>query len=566
MAKGKSSRSKPSQRTNHARHQVTEHAKKKCLCANCVSLSKSPSPQSHPSALGHKCHQDVMDAIEYHWKILSLEVKFFLLEDPMQLCLQKLVNFWCAPQRKETSLSGQVAASIMGSSYFLALNYTFIDKTVEARALILNGAFLRQCIATPVEEIEKLSRDSSNMDVEVLKTKMPIYCAGLVAASTSRKAMDRFLNDTLPPDYRRRMTFASQTANAKNPVGDYVNLISSDWNSRSTSYSRRKSLDATTNGGAHDAQIKIILVDAHSMEETTVQVSSSTMLKTIFSNYAEENKTSVRSLRFSYCRRTLFLTEVGSKSLSDYEMSNLDKITITNMKKPKPKAHEPTAEKNVPNFPNGIAPSKKPCMPKKKFKRTNSMPEVDDSDKFKISHSRTLTRLFEEAEPKFKELRQKLNTLNLQNTQPKQKTYGRRHSVASVRPVINNPPTEGVGGKAGKVCHFIQVGAVENLYKTTKPLVYAQRRNSNPCAPDPIQIDLHGLTREQALEELDANLPLWVDAAMRGAYPWVLPVTVVCGGGSQILSEAVEKWVKSNGNVSNAPKMIQRGSRRASIQ
>lgn len=89
-----------------------------------------------------------MDAIEYHWKILSLEVKNFLLEDPMQLCLQKLVNFWCAPQRKETSLSGQVAASIMGSSYFLALNYTFIDKTVEARALILNGAFLRQCIVS----------------------------------------------------------------------------------------------------------------------------------------------------------------------------------------------------------------------------------------------------------------------------------------------------------------------------------------------------------------------------------------------------------------------------------
>ncbi|KAL7466142.1 hypothetical protein ACHAXS_011032 [Conticribra weissflogii] len=405
------------------------------------------------------------------------------------------------------------------------------------------------------------------MDVDVLKVKMPIYCAGLVAASTSRKAMDRFLNDTLPPDYRRRMTFASQTANAKNPVGDYVNLISSDWNSGSnSSYSRRKSLDATTNGGSHDANLNIILVDAHSMEETSVQVSSSTMLKTIFSNYAEENKTSVRSLRFSYCGRTLFLTEVGSKSLSDFEISNLDKITITNLKKPMSEAKKLTEENNVSNSPSNNAPSMKPYMPKKKFKRTNSMPDVDDSDKFKISHSRALTRLFEEAEPKFKELRQKLNSLNLQHTQAKQKTYGRRHSVASVRPVIDNPPTEGMGGKAGKVCHFIQVGAVENLYKTTKPVVYAQRRNSNPCAPDPIQIDLHGLTREQALGELDANLPLWVDTAMKGAYPWVLPVTIVCGGGSQILSEAVEKWVKNNERVSNAPKMFHRGSRRASIQ
>jgi len=43
--------------------------------------------------------------------------------------------------------------------------------------------------------------------------------------------------------------------------------------------------------------------------------------------------------------------------------------------------------------------------------------------------------------------------------------------------------------------------------------------------------------------------------AMKGKYPWVIPVKVVCGGGSQ-LSEAVENWIKRNDHVANAPKNI----------
>ncbi|KAL7543488.1 hypothetical protein ACHAWF_007400 [Thalassiosira exigua] len=67
-------------------------------------------------------------------------------------------------------------------------------------------------------------------------------------------------------------------------------------------------------------------------------------------------------------------------------------------------------------------------------------------------------------------------------------------------------------------------------------------------------LDLHGFTREEALYKLNASLPDWVDDAMKGEYPWVVLVNIVCGGGSQILSEAVEKWIKQTGNVSNAPK------------
>eukprot|EP00956_Cyclotella_meneghiniana_P036123 scaffold121796_cov20-Cyclotella_meneghiniana.AAC.2 len=46
----------------------------------------------------------------------------------------------------------------------------------------------------------------------------------------------------------------------------------------------------------------------------------------------------------------------------------------------------------------------------------------------------------------------------------------------------------------------------------------------------------------------------WVDTAMKGEYPGVIPVDVVCGGGNQILSETVKTWIKSKKNVVNVPR------------
>ena len=71
---------------------------------------------------------------------------------------------------------------------------------------------------------------------------------------------------------------------------------------------------------------------------------------------------------------------------------------------------------------------------------------------------------------------------------------------------------------------------------------------------DDIMIDLHGLTAEEAVYRLDKHLPSWIEIAMKGTYPFVIPVKIVCGGGSQILAEVVENWIKQNDNVANAPK------------
>lgn len=88
--------------------------------------------------------EEVVDAIEFHWKNLSLDLKKFLLGNPRDLSLQKFVEYWTAPHRIDNT-SPNIAASICGCSWYLALNYMNIGCAVEARALVLNGCFLQQC-------------------------------------------------------------------------------------------------------------------------------------------------------------------------------------------------------------------------------------------------------------------------------------------------------------------------------------------------------------------------------------------------------------------------------------
>ena len=68
-----------------------------------------------------------------------------------------------------------------------------------------------------------------------------------------------------------------------------------------------------------------------------------------------------------------------------------------------------------------------------------------------------------------------------------------------------------------------------------------------------LSIDLHGMRVEEALTKLNNSLPIWIDTAMRGDHPWVIPVKIICGKGSQTLSEAVSEWIREKKSVSNAP-------------
>ena len=136
----------------------------------------------------------------------------------------------------------------------------------------------------------------------------------------------------------------------------------------------------------------------------------------------------------------------------------------------------------------------------------------------------------------------------IERSLPKVKSQPRPKLVVHPSVMIDNPPTTGLGGKAGKSHYIVQIGEVRNLYKTSKKPISR--------APQAISIDLHGVTKTEALQLLDKKLPQWHDLAMSGSYPFVIPVELICGCGNQILSEAVEGWIRGNEKVSNAPKKL----------
>ena len=114
---------------------------------------------------------------------------------------------------------------------------------------------------------------------------------------------------------------------------------------------------------------------------------------------------------------------------------------------------------------------------------------------------------------------------------------------------------DGIGGKAGKTSFVVQVGEVNNLYKSSKLLIH-HGNALKELRPIVVDLHLHGLTRDQALSKLDECLPEWTDIAMKGIYPFVQPAVIVCGGGNQILSESIEHWIRQNDKVSKAPKNL----------
>jgi hypothetical protein len=144
----------------------------------------------------------------------------------------------------------------------------------------------------------------------------------------------------------------------------------------------------------------------------------------------------------------------------------------------------------------------------------------------------------------------KLNTLDIERQPPKLKNkVGRK--CAKEEPIDQDALTRSdVGGKAGRHHFVVQVSEVQNLYKTTKSSALASHQSQSSIPT----LDLHGCTREEAIARLNESLEEWVDTAMKGLYPFVITAVIVCGCGSQVLSETVKGWIKSTSQVRNAPK------------
>ena len=271
-------------------------------------------------------------------------------------------------------------------------------------------------------------------------------------------------------------------------------------------------------------------------------------IKALLTKYAADRDTSVKSLRIKTNGKLLFLSSIGKKTPLDLGINDNDILEITIMQSTP--TITTTKEEPEQQSPKGKNKNKSKKHKKNKKKRPVQPLVIQKTEvELKVEHSRLLGKIHEEAEPTFKEIRQRLNAMNLERTKPKQKRI--QSKTTDAVEVVDNPLGDDgqLGGKAGRAQFIIQVGEVSNLYKTTKSTSAGRGRRK-----DDTLIDLHGLTAEEAVYRLDKHLPSWIETAMKGTYPFVIPVKIVCGGGSQILAEVVENWIKQNDNVANAPK------------
>ena len=268
-------------------------------------------------------------------------------------------------------------------------------------------------------------------------------------------------------------------------------------------------------------------------------------MKTLLSRYAERKNVPLKSLRFKYDGKILFMSSIGKKSPYDLGMRHNDVIYVSLLEEVDMNEAETTKKSRPSGARKGKAKSKK-----KKRKKASNQPSystMNEEERLRREHSEMLTTVFDEANPQFKEIRQKLNSLALEQTPPKLKSSPPRACVSEPKEVKSDILSWPLDNKTIKTRFNVLVGEVSNLYKSTKKTGTHNNKAS-------FTIDLRGFTKGAAVAELDTSLPSWIDAAMHGDYPFVIPVTIICGAGGQVLSEVVEKWIRENERVANARK------------
>jgi len=376
-------------------------------------------------------------------------------------------------------------------------------------------------------------------DTPIDGSKIPLFTRGLDSTRT-KQTMEAYLRKAPPEEHQHLIRSFSDVSPPLN-LNEYVDQIGDDWSGSSPS----KVLEGT--------KILLTLVDdTNENDRHSFHIGSSTTLKSLFIAYAQKRGVSLRLLRFSYDGNTLFLSSAGNKTPDELNFQDQDVITVHDTSNTSQETcSNESNQANKSNRKKAKTTKNPPKRTKGKRKKNHNKQEdrIKTLDEYKAQHSKMLSKLHEEVQHRLKEIRRRLNALDLERQPPKQKKKNTKKAKAKVD--LQILPNFGVGGKAGKPYFIVQVGEVQNLYKTTKPSsVLSSQHNPHSVS----SLDLHGYTREEALIKLDESLKVWVDTAMKGSYPFVIPAMIVCGCGSQVLSETVEKWIKSTRNVCNAPK------------
>ena len=231
-----------------------------------------------------------------------------------------------------------------------------------------------------------------------------------------------------------------------------------------------------------------------------------------------------------------YVTTSRKKTLAELGFSEDDIISIeySVVSKAETKPKRPKTKRAPP--PSGLCRSKRAKAPP-----APSRPSEAD---FRREHSEALEPVLHELRPILKLIRNRHNVVQIKRECPKTNRQPTRQFAA----VCDTPSAVPLSSKIGKSRYRVLVGEPDNLYKTSKMRVAAPSGD--------MTLDLHGRSRPEALGLLRRRLAIWSERAMMSEYPFVVAADIVCGRGTQGLSELVAEFIRDNPQIANRPKGI----------
>ncbi|KAL9185825.1 hypothetical protein ACHAXT_003602, partial [Thalassiosira profunda] len=141
----------------------------------------------------------------------------------------------------------------------------------------------------------------------------------------------------------------------------------------------------------------------------------SSPLEILFNNYAARYNVSAKRLNVQHNGSALFMSSIGKKPAGAVGLKTGDEIKIVAVRR----LPAEMATTDVPRKSKCQTPSPKRKQ-HKKSNRKKSMPALptESEEDQKISHSESMTKVFEEADSHFRVIRQRLTAMNLQRTMP----------------------------------------------------------------------------------------------------------------------------------------------------
>ena len=511
-------------------------------------------------------HHDVTEC--NHWQYLPTELQEFLPEFTEEVCFDNLVKFWyrCTyieffvPDKEfDLNVYGQVHQARV-ASLKLAVEYLLQNEDNKAAYMLFFFGLVRELLDRGPEYIVKISEDASG----------PGLCLGspwftyMAFISSSREQMINYIGGEIEWKgwgcERCRMIFyemLDKVESSKCEIHDLGDI-------------RDKAYEAELKG-FHRSSVSLIEISVSNLDSDTTDdwwfskcTTLAWLLKIYAIRYIEDRKwideryhsnlrcpkitPSTKYFRVLHKGKNLFLSSSGKKTIHELGIQQGDAITVGGVALEHSKDNDSADRSKAKAKSSKSKKSKGPK--KKKWKQTKvqldqPLTEEQIMEKHRQAHSKSLTPVLEEMGPLLKEIRFKLNDLSILKLAPKVRKQGSKNIAPPQAASFSLPAEDYLAGKAGRVSYLIIVGEASNLYKTKKSLTKA---------PATIILDLHGFTKDEAMQKLSDCLPGWVDTAMKGEYPWVIPVDIICGGGTQVLSDTVKDWIQSSRQVANRPK------------